>query len=113
MIDNDVANVLEALPFSSIQPGTPLLAGALLRRLDLRYDSNARRVFSTIRVFAKCIKYCFFWPFKLVSLFKQKPDITSLFVFTVNTFTYGAPAMWGFVIVVQMLKAYGNCIRVY
>ncbi|KAH7200587.1 hypothetical protein BKA60DRAFT_528931, partial [Fusarium oxysporum] len=91
------------------------LSDQLLRTLDI-YDTyhswKTHILFKIILWSVKACYYNFMWPIIILSMSKA-PDISELLFYTGIALVYGVPAIWGFIIVGQMLKAYGNCIRIY
>lgn len=90
-----------------------LLTDELLRRLDIITDNETRSRFQTVISGLHTYRSLLLWPIWLMARSSAKTIVYTFFIYTGNALIYGITAIWGFVIVGQMLLDYGNCIRVY
>ena len=110
----DAASQVELFDIWNAFSSRGLATPELLRRLDIEDNANTNFYIEMIRLSVKTGNYCLFWPYRGISLLLlQLPEAGELVLFIATTSVYGFPAIWGFIIVIQMLKNYGNCIRVY
>ena len=115
ILGSDAASQVEPLNIWSAFSSRGLATPELLRRLDIEDNANTTLyLIEMIRLPVKTAIYCLFWPYRGISLLLlQLPEAGELVLFIATASVYGFPAIWGFIIVIQMLKNYGNCIRVY
>jgi hypothetical protein len=90
-----------------------LLTPALLERLGLDPETPEPRFFKVFMVAVKIFKYYVSWPYRLLALGSSVPEVSFFVIVILCSAIYGFASIWGFIVVGQMLTAYGNCFRVY
>lgn len=106
----DAANTF--LHFWSPKSRKHLITPELLQRLGINGTTEASRWFHFLKSAVKVYGLLWYWPYALICRFFDEEDASKA-TLLFSSLVYGTPAIWGFVIIINMLRDYGNCIRVY
>jgi hypothetical protein len=113
LASRDVSPLMLSTMMGKAQVRTPLLTDALLEKLGLYHHESFWRWFTIWRRILKFGEYYFFMVAKLPLLLPLSKDLESLVSVMFLSSCYGLPAIWGFVLVGQMLRSYGTCTQIW
>ncbi|KAI4129762.1 MAG: hypothetical protein LQ338_002072 [Usnochroma carphineum] len=92
---------------------TSLLTPDLLQRLGLDPERPKTRLFKGFMLVMKIFNYTLYWEGKLFSSGNADSETRLSYTVAIVIAECGFASIWGFIVVGQMLTAYGNCFRVY